>query len=58
MRYEKGQKFEIHHDGGTWNEETDEIIAGFPLRSFTILVYLCTLPVAAAGGTVFPKAKV
>eukprot|EP00968_Pinguiococcus_pyrenoidosus_P013360 scaffold1220_cov259-Pinguiococcus_pyrenoidosus.AAC.32 len=55
VSYTEGQHFDIHHDAGTWNEET-ETIEGCtrPRRIATIFVYLNTLP-EGQGHTEFPR---
>eukprot|EP00624_Nannochloropsis_granulata_P001633 evm.model.NODE_18033_length_94466_cov_20.978998.21 len=52
--YRHMDRFDIHHDMGTYNKETGEVEAVSPRRLITFFVYLNTLP-RGQGHTVFPK---
>lgn len=66
VRYVKEQKFDLHHDAGTLdgdgtidNPYKVELVDSQdePLRSFTLFLYLNTIPVENGGATLFPEAK-
>lgn len=56
VSYTNSQKFDIHHDIGEWNFDTNEIIIQYPKRLVTYFVYLNTLPYGQ-GETEFPFLK-
>jgi len=70
VRYVRNQKFELHHDAGTLieNEQegadqssayTVELVDSkdSPMRSFTLFMYLTTIPAENGGSMTFPLAK-
>jgi prolyl 4-hydroxylase len=57
VRYKAGDFFGLHHDAGTYNEITGEVIEDPPKRLLTLFVYLNDLPIGE-GETVFPKLNI
>jgi len=56
VSYRDGQKFDTHHDAGTYNEDDGEVELVSPRRYATLFVYLNTLP-SGQGHTEFPAAS-
>ncbi len=54
ISYWENQKFEVHHDAGTFNEEFGTVTLVPPTRVVSLFVYLNDLP-EGKGCTVFPK---
>ena len=55
VKYTKGQRFNLHHDLGTYNSDTDVIDMVSPTRVVSFFVYLNTLQKSDGGRTEFPK---
>ena len=55
MKYIKDQRFNLHHDLGTYDSDTDNIDMVSPTRVVSFFVYLNTLQGCDGGQTEFPK---
>ncbi len=59
LRYQKGQKFDLHHDSGVYDEDANTISVDTdkPLRVGSVFLYLNDLEEEAGGETVFPQCE-
>lgn len=59
VKYKKGQQFKLHHDSGTYKEDSDEVdlvnTDEMPLRGYTLFAYLNDIEEGAGGATYFPR---